>query len=64
MLKLLKFIDSRTGEIVTTIRLSEITYFDKYSGTREVGEFDSLIAGRQQAAEIMQAAEQRITNHD
>ncbi len=37
-----RFIDSRTGEIVTTIKLSEIAYFDKYSGDSEPGEFDCV----------------------
>jgi len=27
-----RFIDSRTGEIVTTIPLSQIAYFDEYNG--------------------------------
>ena len=35
-----RFIDSRSGEIVTTIKLTEIAYFDKYAGDSEPGEFD------------------------
>jgi len=33
-----KFIDTRTGEILTTIPLSEIAFFDKYEGPLKVGE--------------------------
>jgi len=45
-----KFIDDRTGEILTTIPLSEIAHFDKYDGLLEAGDrcSDHLI---QQAAD-------------
>jgi len=60
MFKSQKFIDSRTGEIVTQVPLSQIQHFDEYNGPKECGQFDTRIAGRQQAAEIMQAAELRL----
>ena len=35
-----KFRDTRTGEIVTQIPLTEIQHFDKYNGTTAAGDFD------------------------
>jgi hypothetical protein len=36
-----RFIDTRTGDIVTQVPVSEIAHFEKYSGPRAVGEIDT-----------------------
>jgi len=42
-----RYIDSRSGEIVTQIKLSEIPFFDEYDGTVLAGQFDyDAVGGR------------------
>ena len=35
-----KFIDTRTGEIVTLIPILDIRHFEKYNGSNDVGEYE------------------------
>lgn len=35
-----KFIDTRTGEILTLIPIMDIKYFEKYYGSKDVGEYE------------------------
>lgn len=44
-----RFIDSRTGEIVTQIPLSQIQHFDKYRGPLQPGDFCCTACQRQEA---------------
>jgi len=37
-----KFIDTRTGEILTVIPISEIAFFEKYEGPLKAGEKQEL----------------------
>jgi len=42
-----RYIDSRSGEIVTQIKLTEIPFFDEYDGTVQPGKFDyDAVSGR------------------
>jgi len=36
-----KFIDTRTGEIVTQVPLSQIAHFEEYNGPLQAGDFDT-----------------------
>ena len=35
-----KFIDTRTGEIVDRVLLSQIAHFEEYNGPLQAGDFD------------------------
>ena len=35
-----KFIDTRTGEIVIQIPILDIRHFEKYHGSKDVGEYE------------------------
>lgn len=37
-----RFIDTRTGEIVIQIPILDIGHFEKYSGSKDVGEYDEV----------------------
>jgi len=37
-----KFIDTRSGEIVTQVPISEIGHFEEYNGPLRVGDFDCV----------------------
>ena len=37
-----KFIDTRTGEIVIQVPICEFAHFEKYTGSVNVGEFDTV----------------------
>jgi len=39
-----KFIDTRSGEIVEQILISEICHFEKYTGPLNAGDFDTTKA--------------------
>lgn len=58
-----RFIDSRTGEIVTQVPLSQIQYFDEYGGPLQAGDFDQRIAGRK-PAEVEQDWDRGVSNAD
>lgn len=40
-----RFIDTRNGEIVTSILLTQIQYFEEYEGPLQKGDFDTRLAG-------------------
>ena len=40
-----RFIDTRSGEIVTSILLTQIQYFEEYDGPLQKGDFDARLAG-------------------
>lgn len=37
-----KFIDTRSGEIVIQVPVLDINHFEKYRGSRDVGDYDSV----------------------
>lgn len=39
-----KFVDTRTGEIVTQVPISEICNFEEYEGPLQAGDFDTTLA--------------------
>lgn len=46
-----KFIDTRTGEIVTQVPISEICSFNEYAGPLQAGDFDTTQAAKPEEAE-------------
>lgn len=45
-----RFIDTRTGEIVTSVLLSQIQHFEEYDGPLQKGDFDTRLAGHMRNA--------------
>lgn len=41
-----KFIDTRTGEIVVQVPISEIAHFEEYEGHLEAGDVDQITADK------------------